>query len=176
MRGDSIKRIQLHVRLVPVRSLLSLSLSHIYTSFPLSFHLNEPVCMYVLDVNMQFRSSGGVYACVCVTDYTLVGVASLGLESCVKNSLVAEFISQQSAAVTVKYIGTSVSSMTLLHYYSKAAAYCKYFAGILFVFILSFSHTIQKHTRLYKHTLKGMYRLSQNFIQALFHTYKIINF
>lgn len=90
-------------------------------------------CQSCPDPLMTMSVSGTSYSCTCPTDHTLTGVTDIGEQSCVRTTMISEFSSIQDASSTVTYhetsSGTSLVSQTILHYYARSAALCKYFGG-----------------------------------------------
>jgi len=77
---------------------------------------------------MTMSYSNQVYSCSCPPEYTLVGVSSIGPQSCLLTTAASSFLLVQSKAVVVQYNGAlltkSISSQTMLHYFTAAAAAC----------------------------------------------------
>ena len=90
-------------------------------------------CRSCPDSLMMMTVSGTTYTCTCPTGYTLTGVTSIGAQSCVLTTMISEFSSTANTASTVTYHSaspvTTVVSQTLLHYYARSAALCKYYGG-----------------------------------------------
>jgi hypothetical protein len=90
-------------------------------------------CRSCPDDLMEMTVSGTNYACTCPTGYTLTGVTSIGAQSCVLTTMIAEFSSIENSASTITYYETSsqtsVTSQVVLHYYARSAALCKYYGG-----------------------------------------------
>ena len=84
-------------------------------------------CQSCPDEHMSMSSSN---VCSCDTGYTITGVTSVGEQSCVHSTMISEFTAVQTASSLVTYkTGNQVASVTILHYYAKAAAECKYYGG-----------------------------------------------
>jgi hypothetical protein len=81
---------------------------------------------------MVFTVVGSSVVCSCAVGYSLVGQAVLGPQRCVLTSLATPFLNTEQQASTVVYrtVGPQVS-LTLLHYFTRAAAACTYFGGTL---------------------------------------------
>lgn len=106
-------------------------------------------CQSCPDTRMTMSYSNSVYTCTCPTGaiflvvasiddvlfilgYTLTGVSSIGPQQCVLTSLASTYEAKalQSAAVVNYYVAsTTVSSLTLLHYFVTAASYCSAYGG-----------------------------------------------
>ena len=70
------------------------------------------------------------FTCSCETGYTITGRPSVGVQSCVINAKISEFLDVENAGVRVTYSNAvTVVSETIGHYFVKAAAECKYFGG-----------------------------------------------
>lgn len=92
-----------------------------------AYTADQYTCQSCPDEHMSMSSAG---VCTCDSDYTITGVSSIGGQSCVHSTMIAEFINVQSASSLVTYeVGMSVASITIQHYYAKAAAECKYYGG-----------------------------------------------
>jgi hypothetical protein len=90
-------------------------------------------CRSCPDDLMTMSVSGTTYTCTCPSGYTLTGVTSVGAQSCVLTTMISEFSSTENAASTITYYlsspETTLVSQTVLHYYSRSAALCKYYGG-----------------------------------------------
>lgn len=64
---------------------------------------------------------------------SVVGVSSIGPQSCVLTTMASNFLKVQSQAIVVRYNGAlitrDVSSLTMQHYFTAAAAACTYYGG-----------------------------------------------
>ena len=88
---------------------------------------NAYSCQACPGAHMSMDSS---FACTCDATYTVTGVSTVGATTCVLSDEVAEFASVEDNASLVRYSPElSLSSLTVKHYYAKAAAECKYFGG-----------------------------------------------
>lgn len=95
-------------------------------------YLGDPyVCYSCPDPKMTFQLVGGVLACVCASGYSVAGSAAIGALSCVLTSSATPFINSLSTAASITYpsLGVTLQSLTILHYFVKAATSCTYLGG-----------------------------------------------
>lgn len=106
--------------------------SKVFTVASPPFSANRYACVTCPDPNMEFSGD----SCVCKTGYTLVGVQSVGNQSCI---LDADLVPVgQAASISFQDIQTSTSGGTTTlalnsvyhtHYYQSAASSCYFFRG-----------------------------------------------
>ena len=89
------------------------------------------LCRSCPDPKMTFQLIGGVLTCICASGYSVTGSAALGAQSCVLTTSATPFVNSLSAAASVTYssLGVNLQSLTILHYFVKAATSCTYFGG-----------------------------------------------
>ena len=80
---------------------------------------------------MTFQLVGGVLTCQCASGYSITGTSVLGAQSCVSTPLATPSLNTQTPASSVTYSssGVTLQSLTILHYFVKAATDCTYFGG-----------------------------------------------
>ena len=69
--------------------------------------------------------------CTCSSGYTITGVTSVGVQSCIGTTLASTFLKLENTAQYVKYndAGLTLLSSTMLHYYTQAATRCAHYSG-----------------------------------------------
>ena len=69
--------------------------------------------------------------CTCVSGYTISGVVSVGVQSCVLISQATNYLKLEGTAQNVRYsdVSTTVLSATMQHYFTKAATHCSFFGS-----------------------------------------------
>ena len=75
-------------------------------------------------------SMSALFVCTCDAGYEMTGHVQVGSQSCIASNIAAEFKNVETKSVVVHYDSQlSVASLTLTHYFVKAAAECKYYGG-----------------------------------------------
>eukprot|EP01036_Dinobryon_divergens_P025709 gene25709-34286_t len=90
-------------------------------------------CQACPDPLMSMSFSLNVYSCSCPSGYTIVGVASIGPQSCIATAIAKSFLQVEAAASKVTYHDSlqklTLPSLTMQHYFVSAAATCTYIGG-----------------------------------------------
>jgi hypothetical protein len=104
--------------------------SHIYLDIHLFIYLNKYRYMY-----MYIH----IYKYVCKSEYIhiymrfiiIIGVVAIGPQSCVETVLAVDYLKIEGAAQQIQYYNTDtiVQSITVLHYFAKAASNCMFYTG-----------------------------------------------
>ena len=116
-------------RMAVIRKDLYESDQQFYVTAGKMYTADPHTCVSCPNPNMYFDTD---YSCVCDDDYILTGEASIGTQSCIKNSptISSSFsrVRYQDPNVPSRY-DFSVESMTFSHLYMRVASECEYYDG-----------------------------------------------
>lgn len=92
-----------------------------------SYQGNPYDCQACPDVFMTLTViSQDVYSCDCISGYTKVGQPRIGIQSCIKTADATTYLNLEKSAALVSYysISQSLTSLIILHYFTKVATQC----------------------------------------------------